>query len=77
MTDLYNYFHCVRKTRIESYKCKKIEEKKIIKIPIPNITEDEYIIPLCKYIPEKFEGYFLKKFLWSKLHFDIERNTRI
>ena len=73
MTDIWLYYHCIKKNRIEPYVCIPITD--ILSIPIPNINIESRIIPICKYIPAALHVREIKKKIIATLQVDIADNS--
>lgn len=67
------FFHCIKKNRIEPYVCKSVTD--IYSVKVPNIEANEYLIPLCAYIPRKWHQYYLAKYIRERVAVNISTCT--
>lgn len=63
------FFHCVKKNRIEPYVCRQITN--IYEVKVPNIEANEFLIPLCGYIPRIWHRYYLAKYIRRHIQVNI------
>jgi hypothetical protein len=72
MSDIWSYYHCIKKNRIEPYICVPITD--ILSIPVPHIEFESHIVPICKHIPAALHAREIKKKIIASLRVEIAYN---
>jgi len=59
------FFHCIKKKYptkgfySREFNCQKVDN--ILNVNLPKVGNEEYLIPLCGYIPKNWIPYYLNK----------------
>lgn len=69
------FFHCIRRKLplrgmySTEYECEKIDN--ILDAKLPKMGSEEYLVPICGYIPKTWIPYYLNKYISNLIKIQV------
>ena len=69
------FFHCIKRNLplvglySKEYECHQVDN--ILKLKLPKIGKEEYLIPICSHTPKKWIPYYLNKHISNLIKIEI------